>query len=108
MSQRIQKVNELIRHEISEFLQENLPVHAGILTITAVETSPDLRNTKVWFSYIGHDLGSVTEDIRKHQSGAQKYLNHKLSLKYVPRLSFQFDQSGEYAEKISKVIDEAL
>ncbi len=107
MSQRVSKVNELIQQEVSTYIQENLGRHLGIMTITIVETTPDLKHAKIWFGYIGHDLGSAIKELKSSQRSIQKYLNDKLTMKSIPRISFALDNSGDYAQKISKIIDES-
>lgn len=108
MGERTYKVNEQIKHEVGAYIQEHLTFANGLITITAVETTPDLRHAKVWVGYIGTELGSALSELRKHRSGIQAHLNSKLTMKFVPKVSFSLDHSGDYAQKISKLIDESL
>ena len=60
MSRRIERVNNLIRQEISELLQRQVkdPRLGGFVTVTQVSTSPDLRHAKIFISIMGNDLDS--------------------------------------------------
>jgi ribosome-binding factor A len=107
MSERVEQVNHLLKNEIGGYLQEHLANHHGVLTITAVETTNDLRLSTVWFGYVGDDLGTVTSELRRNTKPLQQYINKRLSMKNVPKIVFKYDNSGDYAIDISKIIDEA-
>lgn len=107
MSERVQQVNQLLKQEVGSYLQENLRDHAGMLTITAVETTHDLKLATIWYGYVGGDLGTVMSELRRHKRDLQMYINKRLAMKSVPRLEFKYDKSGDYAVEISKLIDEA-
>ncbi len=107
MSERVEQVNHLLKAEVGSYLQENLSNHQGVLTITVVETTNDLRLSTVWFAYVGDDLGSVIKELKKNSRPLQQHINKRLSMKNVPRIIFKYDSSGDYAIDISKIIDEA-
>lgn len=107
MSERTEQVNHLLKKEIGGYLQEHLVGHAGFLTLTAVETTPDLKLATIWYSYVGDDLGTVMKSLKKERRRIQAFINKRLMMKSVPRLVFQYDNSGEYAASISKVIEKA-
>jgi len=107
MSGRTEQVNHLLKKEVGEYLQEHLEDHRGFLTITAVETTSDLKLATIWFGYVGNDLGSVIKSISKERRFIQTYINKRLTMKSVPRLVFKYDNSGEYAVEISKAIEKA-
>jgi len=102
MSHRIEKVQELIHHEASRFLAEELSPEFGMFTITSVEVTPDLKLGKIWASYLGNEenpaevLGKITPQV-------QHFLNRRLSLKFVPKISFEIDKSFKKAQEIEKV-----
>jgi ribosome-binding factor A len=107
MSERVQQVNQLIKYEVSNYLQSHLGGHAGVLTITAVETSSDLKSSTIWYGYVGEDQQKATVELRKVKRELQQYINKRLTMKSVPRISFKLDKSGDYATHISKIIDRA-
>lgn len=107
MSERVQQVNMLLKQEVGKYLQEQLGDHAGFLTITAVETTPDLKLATIWYGYVGEDLAVVTKLLRKEKRSLQSYINKRLTMKSVPRIVLKHDNSGDYAVEISKKIEEA-
>ncbi len=107
MSERTEQVNHLLKSEVGIYLQEHLEGHAGVLTITAVETTNDMKHTTIWFGYVGEDLGTALKELRKITKALQQHINKRLCMKNVPRITFKYDSSGDYAIDISKIIDEA-
>lgn len=107
MKKRQEKVNSLLEREISKLLvRGRLEGVSGLLTITRVEVSADLRQAKVFFSILGQNAEEVAEVLKDHVYEIQGELNRKLVMKRLPRLVFVPDHSGEYADHISKLIHE--
>lgn len=97
-SRRIQRVNQLLREEISELLRREVrddTITSSLISITEVDTSPDLRNAKVFFSVYGDD--EQVKEARKHLERASNFLRRELmdriDLRVTPRLEFVFDDS---------------
>lgn len=107
MNDRIYKINELIREQVSELMLRELPDHEGFVTVTAVETTADLRASTIWYSLIGANEKEIESDILQVEKTIQKTLNTRLKLKRVPKISFRLDKSGDYANKINHLINEA-
>lgn len=107
MSERVEQVNQLLKTEVGSYLQEHLTAHAGVLTITAVHATADLRLATIWYGYVGDDLGTVTRELKKERHDLQSYINKRLAMKSVPKILFKYDNSGDYAVEISKIIEEA-
>ncbi len=112
MSHRIERVNQLIRQEISELLQRGLkdPRLGTFVAITEVDTTPDLRYARVYVSFIGSEeekqnalnaLTGASRFIRKELAG-------KLRLRRIPELSFHWDTSIEQGDRISQLIDRVV
>ncbi len=106
-NKRLSQVNELIRRELSEIINREIEIPAGsLVTVKKVETSADLHLAKVWLSILPFDKGPKVHSIlRKNIHHLQKILDHKLVMKFVPKLCFFIDQSEEEAEKIYGLID---
>ena len=107
MSSRVEKVNSLLQRQISEYLLENLPEGiTGLLTIKEVDTTPDMKQSKVFFSVVGQDESIVLEILKRNVYDLQGSLYKTLEMRHVPKVFFVPDTSGEYAGRISKVISE--
>jgi ribosome-binding factor A len=108
MGERVRTVNQLIKTEVGRFIETNLSRDLGMLTITAVETTPDLRNATVWYSYLGDKFSSIERELKGLTAEVNRLLVARMNSKIVPRIKFRQDFSGDYAQKISKLIDESL
>ena len=110
MSHRIERVNNLIRREISELIQRQIkdPRLDVFVTVTEVNTSPDLKYAKVFVSCIN---GKQEEQkVLKVLSSAAGFLRTELSrnirLRRIPELSFHWDDSIEHGDHILRLIDQ--
>lgn len=105
LTQRQEKVNSLLQKEIALYLREqDLEELRGIVTIVRVDATSDLEYAKVFFSVIGQEPEEVGQILQKNIYALQGTLNRKLRMRKVPRVSFVYDQSGKYAQRIEKVI----
>ncbi len=104
MSDRLYKINELIKEEVGKMIQREIDVESGLATIKAVDTTADLHYSNVWISYLGNNEKEYFEKLEGKKREIQKDLNHKLTMKYVPLIVFKVDHSGEYVETIEEVI----
>lgn len=109
MSLRTTRVNELLRAEISDLILREVKdprVTEGLVTITEIRVSPDLRHATVFVSHMG------TDEEREHAlTGLQKAapfmhreLAHRLRMRAVPELQFRFDPSIERGARLSDLI----
>ena len=104
MSRRLQRLNVLIREEVSDLIRRELrdPRLAEIVTLTRVSTSPDLRTATAYVSVMGDD---------EEKSGTMLALNHaapfirrhlirRISIRRTPDIHFTLDESMEEAAHI--------
>ena len=108
MSKRIERVNELLHREISEQLRQNYRTDAVKITISGVETSSDLRNTRIFYSVIGYeaDLRDANRLFRKIGKDLHDRVSKRVILKYFPRFEFVYDPSLERGAGILDLLDE--
>jgi ribosome-binding factor A len=110
MAHRIERVNNLIRREISELIQRQLrdPRLDEFVTVTEVNTSPDLKFAKVYVSCIsGRQEEEKTLTVLNSASGfLRTELARKLRLRRIPELSFYWDDSIEHGDHILRLIDQ--
>ncbi len=106
---RMRRVNEAVREVLSATIAEGLKdPRIGFVTVTGVETSPDLRNARVYFSVLGdEDARSDALDGLRHSRGyLQSRVGDELRMKRTPTLEFHYDDTSERAMKLSEMIDE--
>ncbi len=111
MSHRIERVNTLIRREISELIQHQLrdPRLSEFVSVTEVDTSSDLKYAKVFVSCIGGQ--QEEQKILGVLNAAAGFLRSELAksirLRRTPELSFHWDNSIEHGDHILRLIDQA-
>jgi len=109
MTHRIERINNLIRREISELLQRQVkdPRLGGFVAVTEVSTSPDLKYAKIFISQIGGEEGN--QETLSVLAGASGFLRNelakRLNLRRIPELSFQWDDSIERGAHLLQLMD---
>jgi len=110
MSRRIDRVNELLRLEISQVLARQIkdPRLSGVITITEVRTTPDLRNALVLLSVMGDQEAkkSALAGIESAAKFLRRELRGRLTLRYVPFLRFALDDSSEHADRLMRIMNQ--
>lgn len=106
MSFRIQKVNSLIREQISDIFSKELDLKPGVfLTILKVDTTADLRYTNVFVSVFPEKDGNyVVTALKNERNNIQKTLNKKLHMKVIPKIVFKLDNTEAQADEIEKIL----
>jgi ribosome-binding factor A len=109
-TRRRERVGELIREEISELLRREVrdPRLSGLISVTEVVTSPDLRYAKVFVSIMGteEEKQQVERGLAAAAGFLRKGLGEHLSLRYTPELSFYRDESIERGSRLLQLIKE--
>ena len=110
MAHRVERVNNLLRREISELIQHQLkdPRLDAFISVTQVDTSPDLKYAKVFISNIrGKQEEQKTLSVLTTASGfLRRELAKNIKLRYIPDLSFHWDDSIEHGDHILRLIDQ--
>ncbi|MBL8029694.1 MAG: ribosome-binding factor A [Candidatus Doudnabacteria bacterium] len=101
---RIAKVNSLIEHVLGPVLHETLQGENGLLTISKVETSKDMKWAKIWVSILGGDDAHILKILENNIFEIQGRLNGSMNTKIFPRISFHLDTSPRYVEHVDKLI----
>ena len=104
-SRRQQKVNSFLQQRISEIIiAGNFFGITGLVTISRVEVSPDLRESNVWFTSFNQDPEEVLAILKKEVFEIQGELYKESTMRIVPRIHFVIDDSLEYNDQITKVL----
>ncbi|MFC1941103.1 30S ribosome-binding factor RbfA [Chloroflexota bacterium] len=110
MTHRIERVNSLIRQEISQLLQRQVkdPRLGAFIAVTQVATSADLKHAKVFVSHIGNEEEKRETLIALASASGffRRELARRLKLRYIPEISFQWDDSIEKGDHLLQLIDE--
>jgi ribosome-binding factor A len=109
MSHRPEKVAEEIKHKLNSAMSKDLmELHLGLVTISKVMMSPDLRIAKVYVTFLGNKepIEKCMDRINFRKKHIRFLLAKHLTVKYIPELNFYYDDTLDYADKISKLLNE--
>jgi ribosome-binding factor A len=108
MSERMRRVNESVRQVLAEALLELKDPRIGLVTVTGVETTPDLRHARVYVSVLGsaRRRKASLAGLTAAHGLLQGRLARELRLKRTPQLTFEYDPSVERGVRMTQLIDE--
>ena len=102
MSNRIRKINELIREEASKAIEASLS-RDNMVTVKAVETARDLKDAVIWVSVMGDEAAAMAE-LAERKSAIQHAITSKMFSKYTPKIEFKVDHSQAYVDRIEELL----
>jgi ribosome-binding factor A len=109
MTDRMRRVNEAVREVVSARLAGGLrDPRIGFVTVTSVDTSPDLRQARVYVSVLGDDeqRAETMAGLESAHGLLQLSVAQELRIKHTPTLQFVFDESIQTGMRISELLDD--
>lgn len=109
-STRIIRVNELLKREIAVDIPRlfiNTDFDTGSITVTRVETAPNLRDATVYVSIFGHEdeRKRMISFLNQHRKDIQSRMSKHVVIKYTPRLHFKLDSSIETGDRVLGILE---
>ena len=104
---RMRRVNEAVREVVSAHIAGDLlDPRIGFVTVTGVDTSPDLRHARVYVSVLGSDSEreATLAGLRSAHGYLQRRLASELRLKHTPTLAFEYDESVDRGMRIGELL----
>lgn len=104
---RLGRINDEMQKELSTILREvkDPRVSSAFISITAVETTPDLKFAKVFYSALSGDKKEIAKGLKSSSGYIRRELAQSLNLRMTPELSFYEDHSIEHGAHISKLLE---
>jgi ribosome-binding factor A len=108
MADRMRRVNESVRQVLSEAVGQLKDPRIGFVTVTGVETSPDLRHARVFVSVLGSEAKRkrTLAGLAAAHGVLQARLARELRMKRTPQLAFEYDPTVERGVRMTQLIDE--
>ena len=110
MSRRIDRVNYQLRDEISQLLARATkdPRLSGVISITQVSSSNDLRSARVFVSVMGNEetKNTALDGIRSAAAFLRRELRGRVNLRHTPHLTFFLDDSIEEGDRVLRLLDD--
>jgi ribosome-binding factor A len=108
MSERMRRVNEAVKEVVSSAVGELKDPRIGFVTVTGVETSPDLRHARVYVSVLGSEAKrrKTLAGLEAAHGVLQARVARELRMKRTPQLAFEYDPTVERGVRMTQLIDE--
>jgi ribosome-binding factor A len=105
---RMRRINEVLREVVGAAIGELSDPRIGFVTVTSVETSPDLRTAKVHVSVLGseEEREATLVGLRSSHGVIQSKIAAETRMKRTPTLSFHYDDTVEKGVRISRLLEE--
>lgn len=106
---RTRRIDALLQEEISELLRREVQdPRVGFVTITDVDTAPDLGHARVWVSVIGSDAErqATMRGLERAMPFVRRRLGERLRLKRIPELSVRDDRTAERGTRVMQILHE--
>ena len=105
------RIEEMVQRELATLIQQEVKdPRVGMVTVSAVNMSPDLKHAKIFVTLLGDDRN--IDDCVKALNHAARYLRHELAsrlyLKTIPDLRFVYDESIKAGARLAELIDAAM
>lgn len=108
---RTDRINEQLREEVALLVRDEVrDPRVSLVTITAVQTSPELDHARVFFTVMGDDeeRAESLKGLSSASSFLRRELGKRLHMRRIPELHFEIDRVLEEASRIERLLREAL
>lgn len=108
MKHRLVRVAEILKRELSTIILREVPSNGTLITVNAVDVSPDLRNATVHVGILGSapQQKRALEQLEHHRGVLQTETAKRVVLKFTPHLHFRLDESIERGSRVLDILDE--
>jgi ribosome-binding factor A len=107
MKHRLQRVQELIKRELSELILWELSFGGALVTVQEVDITPDLKHAHIFVSVLGDegDQNAVLAKLHDNRKMLQAAMSKRVVLKYTPQLHFKFDVALERGTRVIDLLE---
>jgi ribosome-binding factor A len=107
MSERMRRVNEAVRSVVADGVAALKDPRIGMVTVTGVDVTSDLREATVFVSVLGSERArrATLAGLESARGVLQAKINRELTLRRTPTLSFAYDESVERGVRMTELID---
>jgi ribosome-binding factor A len=107
---RTRRIDEQLQRELASLIRDHVQdPRLGMVTVSAVRTSKDMRHAKVYVTVLEDEKRTGSLQALAHAAGfLRTLLAHRIRMKVIPDLRFRYDESVERGRRVSRLIDEAV
>ena len=107
MGQRVVRVNELVKREISHVLHTRHQAESVDISILAVDVAPNLRKANVFYATHGdaEKRRQAERFFARNHEDIRRVMGKAVTLKFLPHLDFIYDKGADYGEQLNELLD---
>jgi ribosome-binding factor A len=106
MSDRLKKLNDLLRDEAGKILKKELEFNDVLVTVVRADISPTLEHATIWISVLPESKRETAlQKINLKIYHLQQILNKRLAMRPVPKIRFEIDKTEEKAARLEELIE---
>jgi ribosome-binding factor A len=106
MVRRLERVAELLRQQLAIMIEETFPDEVGMVTVTDITLSSDIKNATVYISCFDKKSEvRVLEILNDKTKDFQRVLGRQLRMRYTPKLNFKFDKGLEKINRVEEILE---
>lgn len=106
MTRRVQRVAELLKRQISVMVKDLIKEELGMVTVTAVDVSADLKVAMVYISCFDKKCEKeIVKTLENHVQDFQHRLGRQLRMRYTPKITYKIDQSLEEVNRVEEILN---
>ncbi len=106
MAKRLDRVNELLRREISAVVQRDFEWSNALVTVSEVDVTQDLKEAKVFVSILGGSAPGIIDQLERKRGFIQSKVSKRVVLRNTPVLMFRQDKSAIRGVDVVNLLDE--
>lgn len=108
MKNRLDRVNELLKRELSDFVRREITFTAKLVTIQEVDITPDLKHAHVYIGVIGteEEQKQAMAALHDQRQRLQANISKRVVMKHTPQLHFKLDSAGERGDRVLQILDD--
>jgi ribosome-binding factor A len=108
LKNRLDRVNELIKRELSDLVVKEFTFDAKLVTIQEVDVTPDLKQAHVFVGVIGTDAEAhkAVRQLNAEARRLQAEVGKRVVMKFTPNLHFKVDTAGPRGDRVMQILDE--
>ncbi len=108
MKHRLERVSEILKREVSEFILREFTFPGALVTVQHVDVTPDLKHSNVYISALGDEDArkAAIHKIQESRSMIQHAVSRRVVLKYTPQLHFRLDTAIERGTRVIELLQQ--
>jgi ribosome-binding factor A len=108
MKNRLSRVNEVIKRELSTLITREFTFQAKLVTVQEVDVTPDLKNAHIYIGVIGtpEEQHAAMAQLHDARQRLQHEISRRVILKFTPHFHFRLDQAGARGDRVLQILED--